>query len=184
MTGDLLPGDEWVIRVPNAKIPFVDYAKLESMLEEYKESLEPVEPTQLFYEDFNPFSNQDKLIFDANDWKIVDVFQFLNLNNSGDSIIVHEAREGVGRVAKFEIDLSNIELLEGGNYLKFEYGALFHGSDHAVVVAETSEGEERVLRVLNRSTLYPDGILVQGIEIPQNTTRIVFYYTYGGGGSE
>lgn len=184
MTGDLLPGDEWVIRVPNAKIPFVDYAKLESMLEEYKESLESVEPTQLFYEDFNPFSNQDKLIFDANDWKIVDVYQFLNFKNSGDSIIVHEAGEGVGRVAKFEIDLSNIELLEGGNYLKFEYGALFHGSDHAVVVAETSEGEERVLRVLNRSTLNPDGILVQGIEIPQNTTRIVFYYTYGGGGSE
>lgn len=183
MVGDLLPGDELVIRIPNAKIPFVDYAELESMIEEYKEGLELEESTQLFHEDFNPFSNEDVFIYNKNEWQIVDVFYFLNIADGGDSVIAHEAVEGETRTVEFEIDLTGIEFLEGGNYLKFEYGALFNEGDYVEVIARTDEGDQ-VLRILNQSTLKPYGILVQGIEVPHTTSSLVFSYTYGGGGSE
>ncbi|GEM_PF-4728619 len=178
MWADLLPGDEMIIRVPNAKIPFVDYAALESMMDEYKENLEVPEPTLLFQETFNPFDNQDKFTYDENDWKIVDVFRFFEIRDSGDNVIAHEAEDGTIREVQFELDLSDVELSDGNNYLKFEYGALFRGDDYALVLAETEDGEEVMLRALTQSTLKPHGILVQGVEIPQNTVKLVFYYTY------
>lgn len=180
MTSDLLPGDELTVRIPNAKIPFVDYAKLESMIEEYKAGLDPVEPTILFYEDFNPYTNRDRFSYNEADWQVVNVFTFLNVTGTGDEVLAHDAIEGVARTVEFEINLDGIEFMNGGNYLKFEYGALFNEGDYVSVIARTSTGDQ-LLRILTQNSLRPDGIIVQGIPIPEDTTSLVFSYTYGGG---
>lgn len=179
---NMLPYDEVVIKIPNNKIPFVDYARLETMLEEYKEGLEITDPIQTFYEDFNPFVHIDRIIYDSSVWEIVDIFEFLNIPNRGDNVIVHEATGGP-RTVQFEVNIEGIELLDGGNYLSFEYGALFHEGDYAEVYARTDDGDQ-LLRVLTSSTLNQNGYLVHGVEIPPNTKSLIFSYTYGGGGSE
>lgn len=177
MTIDMLPDDEVVLTIPNIIVPYIDYDKLERLLEEYRDSIDIGEGNLVFSEDFNPFINQDRVIFDSN-WQIVDVFEFLNIQNWGDSVIAHEASGGP-RTVEFEIDLEGIELT-GRNYLKFEYGALFNPGDYAKVIARTKSGDI-LLKVLTNSTLKPYGYLVQGIEIPSDTKSIVFSYTYGGG---
>lgn len=178
----MLPEDEVVIKIPNNKITFVDYARLEAMLEEYKEGLEITDPIQTFYEDFNPLVHTDRVKYNSNIWEIVDIFEFLNIPNRGDSVIAHEAVGGP-RTVQFEINLEGIELLEGGNYLSFEYGALFHEGDYAEIYARTDDGDQ-LLRVLTSSILNQNGYLVRGVEIPPNTKSLIFSYTYGGGGSE
>lgn len=183
VAADLLPGDELRLMVPNAIIPFVDYGRLEDLMNEYKEGLEPVEPTRLFYEDFNPYINREKFIYDENKWQHVDIYQFLGIQNRGDEVLVHEVVGGSNGTARLELSLDGIELKEGVNYLGFEYGGLFEQGDYVEVIARTDEDEE-LIRVLNQSSLTPDGRLVQGIELPQNTSSIVFSYNYGGGGSE
>ena len=180
---DLLPNDELKIRIPNASIPFVDYAKLEGMIEEYLEGVDPVEPTRVFQENFNPYQHADKFTYNKNEWEVIDVFEFLKLPNHGDNVIAHKPPRGTSNTVEFKLNLDGIKLQEGVNYLGFEYGALFNEGDFAKVIAKRSEGD-MVMQVLTYNSLKSDGRVVQGIKIPEGTESIVFSYSYGGGDSE
>jgi len=167
----LLPGDNVKIKIPNTKIPYVDYDLLEELADELLKDREPREPVEHFYEDFNPFVNIHKFSFD-NNWEVVDIFDFLGVGNHGDSVLLCRGDGGSNYV---DVDLRGLNLSDGKLILNFQYGALFNKGDNLEIFALV-DGKYRKLGIVNTSALTAEGITVKGIRLPDGVEKIRFVY--------